>query len=310
MQIKPVPFSPDSTGLPAEGYAYYIGFPNENPELEANQVVVRDGRNGPETSNPFFVNANGNFQNANGQPINPWIDASSYSVAVNDTFGARYRYIAEYTSDNIITTNDGSLAFIVNNLNDLVTGARFQDLSLYNTVLIESLNSGWEGTVDGPVGGFYAHKDGTLGEATTGNQDKFFDASGTGFSRDKAQRVASDGLTTVIDSATNQISVPGAVPVGSGMDWWTDTIPDGWIEIFNGLELNRLEQPLLFQVWGDLYGGDGSTTFGVPPVSGRAVRYIDNGAGVDPDAATRTAAVNGLAGDNVGTTQEDENCRA
>ena len=63
MQIKPIPFTPDSTGLPAEGYAYYIGLPNEDLTIEENQQIVKDGRGGPQTSNPFFVNANGNFQN-------------------------------------------------------------------------------------------------------------------------------------------------------------------------------------------------------------------------------------------------------
>jgi len=189
MQIKPIPFTPDSTGLPAEGYSYYIGLPNEDPTIEENQQIVRDGRGGPQTSNPFFVNANGNFQNENDLPINPWIDAASYSVLVLDTSGARYRYIAEYSADSLVNGNDGEPEFTINNLNDLQTGAKYLDISQYETVFIQSLDSGWEDTVNGPVGGFHVHKDGTSGQASTGDENKFFDASGTGFSRNDKQRI-------------------------------------------------------------------------------------------------------------------------
>lgn len=58
---------------------------------------------------------------------------------------------------------------------------------------------------------------------------------------------------------------------------------------------------------GTKYGqGDGSTTFRLPGPQGYFLRFADLGAGVDPDAATRTAnGTGGLQGNNVGTLQGD-----
>jgi microcystin-dependent protein len=56
-----------------------------------------------------------------------------------------------------------------------------------------------------------------------------------------------------------------------------------------------------------MYGaGDGSTTFSLPNYKGYFLRGWDNGAGMDPDAATRTDRGDGTTGDNVGTKQADK----
>lgn len=47
------------------------------------------------------------------------------------------------------------------------------------------------------------------------------------------------------------------------------------------------------------------TKFTVPDPRGRVIRFTDGGAGVDPDAATRTDRGDGVTGDNVGTKQAD-----
>ena len=52
--------------------------------------------------------------------------------------------------------------------------------------------------------------------------------------------------------------------------------------------------------------GDGSTTFNIPDMRGRFARGWDHGAGIDPDAASRTDRGDGTTGDNVGTNQLDE----
>ncbi len=58
---------------------------------------------------------------------------------------------------------------------------------------------------------------------------------------------------------------------------------------------------------GTSWGGDGIGTFNLPDLRGRLVRGVDGGAGVDPDAATRTEwAAGGNTGDAVGTLQGDE----
>ena len=64
----------------------------------------------------------------------------------------------------------------------------------------------------------------------------------------------------------------------------------------------------LFDKIGVIYGnGDGSTTFNIPDYRGYFIRGTDNGAGVDPDAASRTDRGDGTGGDNVGTIQQDQN---
>lgn len=98
---------------------------------------------------------------------------------------------------------------------------------------------------------------------------------------------------------------PG-VPVGAMMGWPTDTPPDGWMER-DGTAISRDSYADLFAVIGTMYGpGDGSTTFNLPDDRGLFSRYWDHGAGVDPDASSRTDRGDGTTGDQVGTKQADE----
>ena len=80
----------------------------------------------------------------------------------------------------------------------------------------------------------------------------------------------------------------------------------GWL-ICDGDKLNRTEYSDLFAVIGTSYGGgDGVTTYNLPDLRGQFVRGVDQGAGRDPDAATRTASLpGGNIGDNVGSAQEN-----
>jgi microcystin-dependent protein len=76
----------------------------------------------------------------------------------------------------------------------------------------------------------------------------------------------------------------------------------------NGAAVSRTTYSTLFSAVGTLYGaGDGSTTFNLPDYRGYFLRGWDNGAGVDPDAASRTNAGGGTTGDNVGTKQDSQN---
>lgn len=56
---------------------------------------------------------------------------------------------------------------------------------------------------------------------------------------------------------------------GEGKLWFTDTAPTGWL-ICDGSAVSRTTYADLFAVIGTTYGaGDGSTTFGLPNLSGR-----------------------------------------
>jgi len=86
-----------------------------------------------------------------------------------------------------------------------------------------------------------------------------------------------------------------------------EVAPAGWLEC-DGSAISRTSYAALFTAIGTVHGvGDGSTTFNLPDYRGQFLRGWDNGAGTDPDAASRTDAGDGsTTGDNVGTKQADE----
>lgn len=97
-----------------------------------------------------------------------------------------------------------------------------------------------------------------------------------------------------------------STPVGAMMMWGGDSasMPKGWIAC-EGQELETDLYPDLFNVWGYKWGG-GAGLFRAPDGRGRFFRGVNNGAGVDPDAASRTALYSGgNTGDAVGSYQPD-----
>lgn len=78
----------------------------------------------------------------------------------------------------------------------------------------------------------------------------------------------------------------------------------GWMYC-NGDSISRTNYGDLFAVIGSAFGsGDGVSTFNLPDLRGYFLRGADNGAGVDPDAASRSASrPGGNAGRIVGSAQ-------
>lgn len=75
----------------------------------------------------------------------------------------------------------------------------------------------------------------------------------------------------------------GTMPVGGGFLWFASAAPTGHI-LARGQLLDPADYPRLFQLWGTQYGGDGSSTFGVPDLRqrlpmGRASSGVGNGLG-------------------------------
>lgn len=87
-----------------------------------------------------------------------------------------------------------------------------------------------------------------------------------------------------------------------------DSVPTGYLEC-DGSAVSRTTYATLYTALGDAAGeGDGSTTFNIPDLRGQFIRGWDHGAGLDPDAATRTAlATGGNTGDNVLSEEADQN---
>lgn len=101
------------------------------------------------------------------------------------------------------------------------------------------------------------------------------------------------------ESKTGTIGLLGHFPIG--------TPPTGWLEC-DGSAISRTTYADLFGIISDDYGpGDGSSTFNLPDYRGQFLRGWDHGAGVDPDAASRTDRGDTTTGDAVGTQQADQN---
>jgi microcystin-dependent protein len=113
------------------------------------------------------------------------------------------------------------------------------------------------------------------------------------------------------DGSTWASTAPaGGVPVGTEALWPTNTPPTGWLQE-NGASLSRTgTYAALFAVIGTTYGTANGSSFNLPDARGRFVRVWNNGAGIDPDAGSRTIpATSGAtmsAGDNVGTNQAQD----
>jgi microcystin-dependent protein len=83
-----------------------------------------------------------------------------------------------------------------------------------------------------------------------------------------------------------------------------DLATAGWLYC-NGTAVSRTTYANLFALLGTAFGnGDGVSTFDLPDLRGIVARGADNGAGVDPDAASRVAsAPGGNTGAVVGSLQ-------
>lgn len=72
------------------------------------------------------------------------------------------------------------------------------------------------------------------------------------------------------------------IPVGAVLPYASGNAPTGWLNC-QGQVLYRGDYPNLFAVIGTTYGaGDGSTTFKLPDLSGRAIVGQGSGAGLTP----------------------------
>lgn len=93
--------------------------------------------------------------------------------------------------------------------------------------------------------------------------------------------------------------------IGISISWPTNT-PPAFALAEDGSAYDRTTYADLYDVIGISYGNTSGTNFLVPDKRGHFERGWDNGAGNDPDAASRTDRGDGTSGDNVGTKQTDQ----
>ena len=119
-------------------------------------------------------------------------------------------------------------------------------------------------------------------------------------------------LEAMVKAAFTAIAPAGTLALDPGS---TITTSGYYLQCLPNASASKAQYPELYAAYGGtaltpaIYGDDplDSSKFMLPPYSGQFLRVTDNGAGVDPDAATRGDRGDGVTGDNVGTTQGSEN---
>jgi microcystin-dependent protein len=106
--------------------------------------------------------------------------------------------------------------------------------------------------------------------------------------------VSASGLTLLAGALAGS----GTTPVGGGMDYWGTSAPTGWLFAY-GQAVSRTTYAALFAVLGTTFGsGDGSTTFNLPDLRGRASFGKDDMGGTSANRITNQSG--GWNGDTLG----------
>lgn len=105
-----------------------------------------------------------------------------------------------------------------------------------------------------------------------------------------------------LDGRLSVFERPGVVVAYAAPLSSNASAPAGWL-LCDGSAVSRTQYAALFAAIGtSAGGGDGATTFNVPDYRGQFLRGFDQGTGIDPDGATRTAMnPGGNAGDQIST---------
>lgn len=90
-----------------------------------------------------------------------------------------------------------------------------------------------------------------------------------------------DGNAFVTPATLEQVLRLRGIPIGTVLPVSVKRLPPGWIRGNGGLR-NAADYPLYFNEVGYDYGGSGNQ-FGIPEVRGNALRFMDDGRGVDPN---------------------------
>jgi microcystin-dependent protein len=111
-------------------------------------------------------------------------------------------------------------------------------------------------------------------------------AGGAGNYEEIPCTAAGRGLLAALDVEAQKeiLGITQGAPVGSTMEWHTETPPDGYLE-HDGSSLSRTTYAALFAVIGTRFGFVDSSTFNLPDDRGEFKRGWDHGRGVDSGRA-------------------------
>lgn len=115
----------------------------------------------------------------------------------------------------------------------------------------------------------------------------------------------SESVAQKLGGTMNYILNHIIIPSGAIMPFAGPTPPSGWLLCDGAVYLNSV-YPALASALGKSWGSISSNSFKVPDLRGMFLRGVDGGAGVDPDAGSRTVPSGSPnSSDNVGSSQTD-----
>lgn len=216
-------------------------------------------------------------------PPTPWSTNTNY-IERDTVFANSKFWIA--TVSHISTTFDADVA--AGRWNEI---ASFEAATSADSVSYNNSSSGLSSnTVQGAVDELAVDLD-TLSSTISGLGADAISFDPSGLSYVTATNVG--GAIQDLDAAISAIITSNGVRPGTVLDFAGVTAPSGYLMCF-GQTVNIVDQPALFAVLGTTYGGNGTTTFGIPDLRGRVSAGKDNMGGT---AANRlTGQPNGVNG--------------
>jgi microcystin-dependent protein len=278
--------------------------PNKNLELPGYNDYVNNW-NTPNNSNYSALDAalgGATGLNATGLSGNVILTVNQYRppmIFIGGAINANVRYV--------ITANVGGEWTIVNYTTgnytiSIASAAGGYDVLLPSNsatiVFCDGSSSGMRRAVDNlPTvnGGTGLRSAPTTGQLLIGNSSGQYSLS---------TLTAGNGIFITNGEGTITISSPVSIPTGMVSPFAGYSAPYGWL-LCDGSSVSRSIYSSLFSIIGTGYGsGDGSTTFNVPDLRGRAAFGRDDMGGT---AANRiTADVSGISGTTIGASGGDQ----
>lgn len=100
---------------------------------------------------------------------------------------------------------------------------------------------------------------------------------------------ANDTTIAANQIVDKRVAIYDPTPPGVGMDYWGTAAPLGWVFAYGQVEA-AADVPRLVSVFGSTYGGNGTTTIGIPDKRGRVSAGKDNMGGVAANRLTSAGA--------------------